>query len=132
MKAKTVKAKPAQVTSVRSWNLNATDLEATVRFYRDVLGATESMTHTVQGAKVVRLSVGGFGLGVFDAAAGVRPGVPHHTFQVQGPADAETLVKQLAALGAKAEGTRQHQEDGGYSVYVSDPSGNRLELSYAG
>ena len=41
----------------------------------------------------------------------------------------DATIKTLEAGGAKVEGTRQHGEGPGYSVYVNDPSGNRIELS---
>ncbi len=117
------------VTGIRSWNLNAEDLEATAKFYRDVLGATESNRHTVQGAVVARLKLGQTGLGLFDASGGPRPGVPHHTLDFEGPRDPDEMVKELESKGVKVEGIRKHGEGPGYSVYVTDPSGNRLELS---
>ena len=74
-----------KVTGLRSWNINAEAFEATVRFYQDVLGAEEGMRHQVAGANVVRLKLGSTGLGLFDAKDGPRPGVPHHTFDCEGP-----------------------------------------------
>lgn len=118
-----------KISGIRSWNLNAEDLEATARFYRDVLGAQETNRHTVQGAAVARLKLGAAGLGLFDASAGPRPGVPHHTLDFEGPRDADAMVKELEAKGVKVEGVRPHGEGPGYSVYITDPSGNRLELS---
>lgn len=117
------------ITGIRSWNLNAQDLEATAQFYRDVLGAQETNRHAVQGASVVRLRLGDTGVGLFDGAGGPRPGVPHHTFSFEGPPDSDAMVKELEAMGVKVEGIRRHGEGPGYSVYVTDPSGNRLELS---
>jgi catechol 2,3-dioxygenase-like lactoylglutathione lyase family enzyme len=114
---------------LRSWNLNATDLEETVRFYKDVLGAEETGRQTIAGAGVARLRLGEQGIGLFDAATGDRPGVPHHTFSGDGPATADELVKSLEDRGVKVDGIRVHGEGPGYSVYVNDPSGNRLELS---
>ncbi|MBM3939543.1 MAG: VOC family protein [SAR202 cluster bacterium] len=118
-----------KVAAFRSWNFNARDIDATVRFYQDVLGADVSMEHTIGGARVVRMRVGGVGLGVFDATDGPRPGVPHHTFAVEGPADSRELVDEIEAKGFKVESVREHRGGAGYSVYVSDPAGNRVELS---
>ena len=59
----------------------------------------------------------------------VRRGVPHHTFDIEGPNDPKELIKELEAKGIKVDDTRLHGEGPGYSVYVIDPSGNRLELS---
>ena len=61
---------PYKVTGLRSWNTNTEDLESTVRFYRDVLGAEETTRHQVAGANVVRLKLGSTGLGLFDTKDG--------------------------------------------------------------
>ena len=117
------------VKGFRSWNLNADNLDDTLAFYRDVLGAEEAQTHEIQGAKVVRLRVGGASVGLFDAGQGARPGVPHHTFAIEGPDDPEALRKDLEGKGYKVDGIRPHGGGNGYSLYVFDPSGNRIELS---
>jgi predicted enzyme related to lactoylglutathione lyase len=119
-----------KVKGLRSWNLNADKLRETTAFYRDVLGAEERQQQTIAGAAVVRLRLGGTGIGLFDASHGPRPGVPHHTFDLDGPPDAEKLGKELEAKGAKVDTVRPHGTGPGYSVYVDDPSGNRLELSW--
>ena len=118
-----------KVTGLRSWNTNTEDLESTVRFYRDVLGAQETVRHQVAGANVVRLKLGSTGLGLFDAQDGPQPGVPHHTFEFEGPRDPDAMVKELEAQGIKVENIRLHGTGPGYSVYVYDPCGNRIELS---
>ena len=120
---------PYKVTGLRSWNTNTADLESTVRFYRDGLGAQETTRHQVAGANVVRLKLGSTGLGLFDAQDGPRPGVPHHTFDFEGPREPEAMVKELEAQGIKVENVRMHGTGPGYSVYVYDPCGNRIELS---
>jgi len=120
---------PHKVTGLRSWNTNTEDLESTVHFYRDVLGAQETVRHQVAGANVVRLKLGSTGLGLFDAQDGPRPGVPHHTFEFEGPRDPDAMVKELEAQGIKVENIRLHGTGPGYSVYVYDPCGNRIELS---
>ena len=118
-----------KVKGLRSWNLNPDDLEKTVQFYRDVLGAEEAQRHTVAGAAVARLRLGASGIGLFDGADGPRPGVPHHTFDFEGPSDSETVVRELEAMGVKVDMVRRHGEGPGYSVYINNPSGNRIELS---
>ena len=120
--------------TLRSWNLNARDLDATVRFYESVLGASVKNRHQVQGVDVVRLDLGGFSIGIFDASAGDRPGVPHHTVAIDGPDDPEQLKRELVAKGIAVDHIRPHAagEGGGYSLYVTDPAGNRLELSRSG
>ena len=119
-----------KIKGMRSWNLNTEDLEASVRFYADVLGAEERGRQNIGGADVARLRLGATGIGLFDAVQGPRPGVPHHTLDLDGPDDSGLLVKELEGRGVTAESVRRHGDGPGYSVYVSDPSGNRLELSW--
>jgi predicted enzyme related to lactoylglutathione lyase len=118
-----------KILGMRSWNLNADNIEATVAFYRDKLGAQESSRQTVGGAAVVRLRVGEQGIGLFDSSEGPRPGIPHHTFNCEGPSDAEEMKQELATRGIDVESVRMEHYGEGYSVYVLDPCGNRLELS---
>ena len=118
--------------TVRSWNFDAPDFDETVAFYRDKLGATVRTEHQVRGVDVVRLDLGGFNIGVFDASKGANGGVPHHTIDIDGPDDPEKLKRELESKGLAVEGPRMHREPGGYSLYVDDPAGNRLELSRSG
>ena len=99
-----------------------------VGFYRE-LGAEEASRQTIGGAAVARLRVGSQGIGLFDGSGGPRPGVPHHTFSCEGPADPEALSRELAEHGIEVDSVRRQGEAPAYSVYVVDPSGNRLELS---
>ena len=118
-----------KVVRFRSWNLNADKFQDTVNFYRNVLGADERTFNQVNGVDVSRVALGNMVVGVFDAEGGDRPGVPHHTFDIEGPADAQDAVKELEGMGIEVQGVRVHNEDSGYSIYVNDPAGNRLELS---
>jgi predicted enzyme related to lactoylglutathione lyase len=118
-----------KITGLRSWNLNADNIEAMVSFYRDKLGISESGQQTIGGAQVIRLKAGPQGVGLFDSSQGPRPGIPHHTFTCQGPADPKDMTQELEARGIVVDAIRQDREGAGYSVYVVDPSGNRLELS---
>jgi catechol 2,3-dioxygenase-like lactoylglutathione lyase family enzyme len=116
-------------TRLRTWNFNAADLEATVAFYRDVLGAEESGRHEARPGSVARLKLGSSGIGIFDAHDGPRPGVPHYTLEFEGPLDPRVMTRELEAKGANVEDLRMHGDGPGYSLYVTDPAGNRLELS---
>jgi predicted enzyme related to lactoylglutathione lyase len=118
-----------KVLRMRSWNVHAENLDAMTRFYQNALGAEVRTQHTVGGVKVNRLRAGETGLGLFDASEKHAPGVPHHTFEIEGPSDPKELVRELAGKGIKVDDTRVHGEGPGYSVYVTDPAGNRLELS---
>ncbi len=115
--------------SVRSWNLNAEKFDAMVHFYKDVLGAEEGQRHSVGGVDVVRLKLGTTGIGLFDASEGPRPGVPHHTIELEWAPDSNELTKEIEGRGARVENFRQHGDGLGYSLYVTDPDGNKLELS---
>ena len=114
---------------VRSWNLNADKFDEMVTFYRDVLGAEAGQSHTVGGVNVARLRLGSTGIGLFDATEGPRPGVPHHTVELDWVENSDTLTEELEGRGATVENLRRHGEGPGYSLYVTDPCGNRLELS---
>ena len=117
-----------RITGLRSWNLNADDLNESVSFYA-ALGAVESGRQTIGGANVVRLKAGAQGIGLFDGADGPRPGIPHHTFNCEGPADPADLTRELEGIGITVDSVRLDREGPNYSVYVNDPSGNRIELA---
>ena len=117
-----------RINGIRSWNLNAASLDDMVQFY-EKLGAEVTNRQTIAGAAVARLRLGTTGVGLFDASAGDRPGVPHHTFTCDGPANPEELARELAGHGIEVESVRREGESARYSVYITDPSGNRLELS---
>jgi predicted enzyme related to lactoylglutathione lyase len=118
-----------KVLRMRSWNFHADNLDQMTRFYQNALGAEVRTQHTVGGVNVTRLRAGETGLGLFNAAEKRAPGVPHHTFDIEGPSDPKELINELEAKGIKVDDLRLHGEGPGYSVYVIDPSGNRLELS---
>jgi predicted enzyme related to lactoylglutathione lyase len=118
-----------KVLRLRSWNFHAENLDDMTRFYQVALGAEVRAQQTIGGVKVARLRVGETGFGLFDASEKRAAGVPHHTFDIEGPDDANELIKELAAKGIKVEDMRLHGQGPGYSVYITDPSGNRLELS---
>jgi len=118
-----------KVKRIRSWNVNADNLDEMVRFYRDFVGGDEGRTATIRGVTVAHVKLGELTLGLFDASEGPRPGVPHHTFDIAWPGDVETVSSQLEAKGIKVEGTRQHGAGPGYSLYFNDPAGNQIELS---
>ena len=114
---------------LRSWNLNAGDLDASIGFYRDVLGAEVQMTHQIRGVDVARLNLGGTSIGLFDASSGPQEGVPHHTFEIEGPDDPDDLKREIEGRGQTVTGIRMHGSGSGYSVYLDDPNGNHIELS---
>ena len=93
-----------KVLRLRSWNFHAPNLDAMTRFYQLALGAELAAQQTLAGVKVNRLRAGETGLGLFDASEKQFPGVPHHTFDIDGPTDAKDLIKELEAKGIKSKG----------------------------
>ena len=86
-----------KVLRMRSWNFHAENLDQMAKFYQQALGAEITAQHTIAGVKVFRLRAGETGLGLFDAAEKHAPGVPHHTFDIEGPGDAQDLINELSA-----------------------------------
>ena len=95
-----------KVLRMRSWNFHAENLDDMARFYQAALGAEITAQQTIAGVKVIRLRAGETGLGFFDAAEKRAPGVPHHTFDIEGPNDPQELIKQLESKGIKSDGMR--------------------------
>jgi len=118
-----------KVLRMRSWNFHAENLDEMTRFYQNALGAELRAQQTIAGVKVARLRAGETGLGLFNAAEKRAPGVPHHTFDIEGPGDPKELIEELETKGIRVDDMRVHGEGPGYSVYLIDPSGNRIELS---
>ena len=94
-----------KVVRFRSWNLNADKFQDTVNFYRNILGAEDRSFNQVNGVDVSRVMLGNMVVGVFDAEGGPSPGVPHHTFDIEGPADAQDAVKELEGMGIEVQGS---------------------------
>ncbi len=84
-RCKSQKEVAMKVLRMRSWNFHADNLDQMTRFYQNALGAEVRTQHTVGGVNVTRLRAGETGLGLFDAAEKRAPGVPHHTFDIEGP-----------------------------------------------
>ncbi len=113
-----------------SVNWNAPDLPAAERFYTEVLGGTVTTRHQVRGADVVRVRVGSVGIGLFDASHGPVSGVPHHTFRMGWLGGEPQARSALEVAGARVAAQRAHGDGPGFSLYVTDPVGNYLELSW--
>ena len=84
-----------KVLRMRSWNIHAPNLDQMARFYQDALGAEVTAEQTIAGVKVFRLRAGETGVGLFDAAEKHAPGVPHHTFDIEGPKEPQELINEL-------------------------------------
>lgn len=121
-----------KLKGVRSWGINAENFEETVRFYRDLLGASEGPTRTIGGATVTHVDAGGVVVGIADGATGGRPGNPHHMFEIEWPGPIAEVTAELERRGYEVLGSRQEPESRDYSLTLMDPSGNRIELSTSG
>jgi catechol 2,3-dioxygenase-like lactoylglutathione lyase family enzyme len=121
-----------KVQGVRSINWNAPDPRAAERFYTEVLdGRVVRRFHIkFRDGDVADVQLGNVMLGLFDASAGPIRGVPHHTLQMVWPGELEAVKAELEAAGGAVQESRVHGEGPGFSVYVEDPLGNQLELSW--
>jgi len=118
--------------------LRIVDLEAMLRFYRDVLGCAVERRQDAIGLVQLRAGRSMIDLvpvsGKLGAAGGAAPGVQgrnvdHFALRVE-PFDEGAIRAHLAAHGIEAEPTasRYGAEGEGPSIYVRDPEGNVVEL----
>ncbi len=119
-----------RVEGMRAVNWNAPDPAAAERFYTELFGGQVVVRNQVRGHDVTRVQIGNVIIGIFDASESPCSGVPHHTLRMAWPAQQDDIVRQLEAAGVPVQGTRVHNNDVGFSVFVNDPIGNRLELSW--
>jgi catechol 2,3-dioxygenase-like lactoylglutathione lyase family enzyme len=113
------------------------DLEASLRFYTEVLGATLEKVEAEIGLYQLRAGTSLIDLvpvaGALGRMGGAPPGsegrnVDHVCFRVR-PWDEAAIVAQLAGHGIEAKVARRYGAEGdGPSIYLSDPDGNGLEL----
>jgi glyoxylase I family protein len=113
------------------------DLDAALRFYTEVLGATvEKVQEGIglwqlrAGTSLIDLVPLGGPLGRMGGAgpAGEGRNVDHVCFRVL-PWDEAAILAHLAGHGIAAEVARRYGAEGdGPSIYLTDPDGNGLEL----
>jgi catechol 2,3-dioxygenase-like lactoylglutathione lyase family enzyme len=113
------------------------DLETSLRFYEDVLGARLEKAQEPIGLYQLRAGASLIDLvpvnGPLGRQGGAPPGpegrnVDHVCFRVS-PWDGEAILDQLRGHGIETEiVTRYGAEGDGPSIYLSDPDGNGLEL----
>ena len=124
-----------QIQAIRTFAVNANNLEQAETFYTKVLAAkvirridpTEEQRQKGR-VKEVDVEVGNLQVHLFDASKGPRPGVPHHTLMIAWK-EKDKAIQELEQAGTKIENTRDHADGKGYSLYVKDPDGNIWELS---
>jgi lactoylglutathione lyase len=116
-------------------NLYTSDIEASVRFYRDLLGFVETFRTPTEGMpEHVELRLDGFtlGLGTVEAALrvhGVRaaPGAPAMAVVVWAD-DVDAAYARLAASGVEGARAPQDRGNGNRAALVRDPDDNMVEI----
>ena len=119
--------------------LTCADVEATLDFYKRVLGATTIYEELWREGKipVVLMQVGGSRLSIHDAASPASPHADRPTpgsadfcFRFDGPvAEARAMLVAEGVEVIEGEGPRPAADgEMGYSVYFRDPDQNLLEL----
>ena len=113
------------------------DLDRTMRFYTDVLGATLEKVQAEIGLYQLRAGTSLIDLvpveGKLGRTGGAAPAkegrnVDHVCFRVL-PWDGEAILAHLGRHGIQAAIRRRYGAEGdGPSIYLSDPEGNNLEL----
>ncbi|HEY5722489.1 MAG TPA: VOC family protein [Allosphingosinicella sp.] len=117
--------------------LRVADLETSLRFYEDVLGAKLEKKQESIGLYQLRAGASLIDLVPVDGPLGRQGGAPpgaegrnvdHVCFRVL-PWNGEAILAHLRLHGIESEiVTRYGAEGDGPSIYLSDPDGNGLEL----
>jgi len=116
-------------------NLYTRDIEAGMRFYRDLLGFTETFRTPTEGIPDhVELRSNGFtvGLGTVEAAKRVHgveaaPGSPAMVLVVWTD-DVDTAYRQLMAAGVPAVQAPHNTGNNNRNALLRDPDGNLVEI----
>lgn len=113
------------------------DVEASIRFYTEVLGASVEKVQAEIGLWQLRAGSSLIDLVPVDGPIGRRVGaapggdgrnVDHVCFRVL-PWDESAILAHLASFGIEAEVAQRYGAEGlGPSIYLSDSDGNGLEL----
>ncbi len=119
-------------TKIGHIHLTVSDLDRSLKFYRDLLGFEVTQYY---GNNAVFLSAGGYhhhiGLNTW-AGKGAPSSPPGHTglyhFAILYPNRKELarIIKRLYEVNYKIEGASDHGVS--ESIYITDPDGNRIEL----
>lgn len=118
--------------------LRVRDLDASLAFYRGVLGCTVEKVQQKIGLYQLRAGQSLIDLVPLDGPLGKMGGagpakegrnLDHFAIQIA-PFDEEAIRAHLAANGVEAgeSGWRYGAEGGGPSIYIRDPDGNTVEL----
>ncbi|ANY09735.1 VOC family protein [Pseudonocardia sp. HH130630-07] len=111
--------------------LVSTDGERLARFYRDLLGATETERVPAEGAPFyLGLDVLGARLGVVcDAAAPQGPQRFLLSAVLASASDVDAVLPRVTALGGTVDGAPNDMPWGQRVAHVKDPDGNALNLA---
>lgn len=123
-----------KIAGLRTVALRSAHIKAAERFYCAVLGGqlvsrSDPTPEEQERGRVaeIRIRLGEVQMSLFDASAGEPRGVPHHTL-VSAWLEQEVAVEHFQTCGITIESVRVHPDQRGYSLYVHDPDGHRLEL----
>ena len=116
-------------------NLYTRDIEAGLRFYRDLLGFTETFRTPAEGVpEHVELGLNGFtvGLGTVEAAKRVHgvdaaPGSPAMVLVVW-TADVDRAHEELVAAGVPVLRPPHNTGNNNRNALLRDPDGNLVEI----
>jgi lactoylglutathione lyase len=116
-------------------NLYTRDIEAGLRFYRDLLGFVETFRTSTEGVPShVELSLNGFvlGLGSVEAARDVHgveasPGSPAMVLVVW-TEDVDAAYERLVAAGVPALQPPRNAGNNNRNALLRDPDGNLVEI----
>lgn len=116
-------------------NLYTRDIEAGVRFYRDLLGFEETFRTPVEGVPShVELRLGGFtvGLGAVEAARRVHgveaePGRPAMVLVIW-TSDTDQAFARLVAAGVPVVRPPHDSGNGNRAALLQDPDGTLVEI----
>ena len=124
-----------EVQAIRTFAINANNLEQSEVFYTKVMAAKvirriDPTEEQLQKGRVkeVDVEVGNLQVHIFDASKGLRSGVPHHTLIIPWKEKNEA-IQELEQAGTRVENIRDHADGKSYSLYIKDPDGNLWELS---
>jgi catechol 2,3-dioxygenase-like lactoylglutathione lyase family enzyme len=109
-----------------SVNVNGTDLDETVAFYRDVLGLGDEPRPEIPGVPGHWHTVGQQQLHIVGAparGAGIDPTGHHYCVSVD---DLDAAIAELDARGIAY--VRGVQGEGVVQIWITDPAGNTIEL----
>ena len=120
---------PPRVTAISELVLEASDLEASRRFYRDLLGFEETLYGEGAEGRYWYLVGDTARLGIWTEQVGLAGGRggAHVHFAFQLPdAEIDALLERLGSAGAEVEGPVRLGP--GRAIYVTDPDGNVVEF----